>query len=348
MRAVLFEDIGSIRVGDYPDPEVQDSGDAVIKVDTAAICGSDLHLLHGRIPGMRADSPIGHEFVGTVRSVGSDVSRFKPGDRVVGSFLIVCGECWYCKREEYSNCDQLWVLGYGMFTGDLDGAQAELVRVPKADLNLHMVDPSMSDEQAVFAGDILTTGLYVCDRAGIKPGDTVAIIGAGPVGLFTLMNARAYKPERVFMVDMAAEERLKLAESLGAIPLDSQKVNPVVEIQRATGDRGADVVIECVGLAPAFTTAINAVRAGGTVAVIGVHSDLSYDFPIGEVWRRGVTIVMGGTCNVQRYWDRALELVKVGTVDPTVLITHTLPLEEGVEGYRLFASHEALKVILKP
>src|SRR5207253_86471 len=203
--------------------------------------------------------PIGHEFVGTITQAGPDVQRFKPGDRVVGSFLIACGRCWFCERHEYSNCDQLWVLGYGMFTGDLDGAQAEDVRVPIADL----------------------------DR-------------------------------------------------------------PVVGSRRATGERGADVVSECVGLAPAVTTALNSVRAGGTVAVIGVHSDLSYDFPLGEVWRRGVTIVMGATCNVQEHWDKALALVKEGTVDPTILITHRLPLEDAVEGYKLFEAHEALKVILKP
>ncbi|TMK51496.1 MAG: alcohol dehydrogenase, partial [Actinobacteria bacterium] len=145
MRAVLFHDIGSIHVGDYPDPALVDPGDVIVKVDTAAICGSDLHLLHGRIPGMRPDSPIGHEFVGTITQAGSDVKRFKTGDRVVGSFLIACGRCWFCARHEYSNCDQLWVLGYGMFTGDLDGAQAEYVRVPIADLNLHAVDLSLSD-----------------------------------------------------------------------------------------------------------------------------------------------------------------------------------------------------------
>src|ERR1051325_5378815 len=201
MRAVLFEDIGSIRVGDYPDPKIADPRDVIVKVDTAAICGSDLHLLHGRIPGMRPDSPIGHEFVGTIAETGPDVKRFKVGDRVVGSFLIACGTCWYCARHEYSNCDQLWVLGYGMFTGDLDGAQAEYVRVPVADWNLHVVPDWLGAGQAGLAGDILTTGAYVCARAGIKEGDTVAIIGAGPVGLLTLMNARASKPETIFMVD---------------------------------------------------------------------------------------------------------------------------------------------------
>ncbi|MGZ4121459.1 MAG: zinc-binding dehydrogenase [Actinomycetota bacterium] len=347
MRAVLFEDVGKISVGDYPDPVLVDPGDAICKVDTAAICGSDLHLLEGRIPVMQSCSPIGHEFVGTITEVGTGVTRFKPGDRVVGSFVVACGECWFCERHLYPNCDRLRVLGYGMFLGDLPGAQAQYVRVPVADLNLHAVDPELSDEQAVFAGDILTTSVYICERAGIKPGDTVAIIGAGPVGLLTLMSARAYGPDRIYAVDMEAE-RLKMAESFGAIPVDATKVNPVVQLQRATGDRGVDVVIECVGLESAFTTALNAVRANGTVAVIGVHSELSYDFPLGEIWRRGITIVMGATCNVQSHWDRSLALVKDGVIDPTTLITHTLPLEDAVEGYRLFSSHEALKVILKP
>lgn len=347
MRAVLFEDVGRLRVGDYPEPSLLDPRDAVVRVTTAAICGSDLHLLRGRIPGMRPGSPIGHEFVGTVEAVGDGVTRFRAGDRVVDSFLIACGRCWFCGRREYNNCEQLWVLGYGMFTGDLDGAQAEYVRIPVADLNLHAVDPSLSDEHAVFAGDILTTGVYICERARIRNGDVVAIVGAGPVGLLTLMNARAYEPERVFVIDVTPD-RLALAERFGATPLDSSKVNPVVEIQRATGERGADVVIDCVGQPAAFTTALDAVRAGGTVAVIGVYSELSYDFPLGEIWRRGITIVMGGTCNVQGYWDRALDLVKAGTIDPAVLVTHTLPLEEGVKGYELFESREALKVVLKP
>lgn len=347
MRAVLFEDVGKISLGDYPDPKVLEPGDAVVKVTTAAICGSDLHLLHGRIPGMRQGSVIGHEFVGVVESAGPEVRSFKAGDRVVGSFLIACGDCWFCARGDYSNCDQLWVLGYGMFTGDLDGSQAEYVRIPKADLNLHAVEDSLEDEQALFAGDILTTGAYITARAGIAEGSTVAITGAGPVGLFTLMHALTYKPEAVFVVDQA-EDRLKLAESLGATPVNMAKVNPVVEIQRRTGERGADVVIECVGAPPAFTTALNAVRAGGTVAVIGVYSEMSYDLPLGEVWRRGISIVMGGSCNVQAYWSQTLDLVKQGAIDPTVIISHTMPLDEALRGYELFESREAMKVVLKP
>lgn len=347
MRAILFEDVGKISLGDYPDPAVQDPGDVVVKVTTAAICGSDLHLLHGKIPGLRPGSVIGHEFVGIVESVGPNVKRFKTGDRVVGSFMISCGSCWGCLRGEYNLCEDMGTLGYGMFVGDLDGSQAEYVRIPHADVNLHAIDPGLTDEQAIFAGDVLSTAAYIAARAQIQEGDTVAITGAGPVGLFTLMCALTYGPERVFMVDQA-EDRLKLAESIGAIPMDMTKVNPVVALQRQTGDRGADVVIECVGSPAAFTTAINAVRAGGTVAVIGVYTDLSFDFPLGEVWRRGIRIEMGGSANVQGHWSRTLELVKQGLIDPTLIISHTMPLEEALRGYELFEAREALKVVLKP
>jgi threonine dehydrogenase-like Zn-dependent dehydrogenase len=346
MRAVLFEDVGKLSMGEYPEPTLQDPGDALVKVATAAICGSDLHLLEGRIPGMRPRSVIGHEFVGEIVDAGSEVSRFKVGDRVVGSFLIVCGRCWFCRRGEFNNCDQMWILGYGMFTGDLDGAQAEYVRIPGADLNLHAVDPGLSDEQAIFAGDILTTGAYIAARADIKEGDTVAIVGAGPVGIFSLMAASTYNPAEILVVDVA-EDRLKLAEQAGATPIDASKVNPVVEIQRRTEDRGAEVVIECVGLPEPFTTALNAVRAGGTVAVIGVHSEMSYDLPLGEIWRRGITIVNGGSCNVQGHWSQVLEHVKSGAIDPTIIISHTLPLEDALHGYEMFSRREAMKVLLK-
>ncbi|HEX9711958.1 MAG TPA: alcohol dehydrogenase catalytic domain-containing protein [Actinomycetota bacterium] len=347
MRAVLFDDVGSLRVGDYPEPSLLEPRDAIVRVTTAAICGSDLHLLHGRIPGVRAGSVIGHEFVGIVEQVGDGVTGVAPGDRVVGSFVIACGECWACARGSYNHCDDMRVLGYGIFTGDLDGAQAERVRVPGADLNLHKVPGALTDEHAIFAGDILTTGDYICVRTGLSEGDIVAIIGAGPVGIFTLMHVLAAKPAEVFIVDMAAD-RLALAASLGATPVDGTKVNPVVEIQRRTGERGADVVIDCVGQPSAFTSALDAVRPGGTIGVIGVYTDLAYDFPLGEVWRRGITLVMGGTTNVQAHWDRSLELVERGEIDPTIIISHTLPLEEAIRGYELFDSREAMKVVLKP
>ncbi len=348
MRAILFEDVGKVAFGDYPEPVVVNPDDAVVRVSTAAICGSDLHVVRGLLPGMRPGSVLGHEYVGEVVAAGDEVSRFKVGDRVVGSFPIVCGSCWYCTRDEGTNCENLRVLGYGMFVGDLDGAQAEYVRIPVADVNLHAVDPVLSDEQAIFAGDIMSTGLYIVERANVREGDVVAIIGGGPVGLFATMFALDHNPSVVYVLDVAPD-RLKLAESLGAIPMDVSKVNPVVELQRLTGDRGADVVIDCVGGEPKpFDVALDAVRPGGTVAVIGVYTTLEHPFALGNVWRKNVTIVMGGSANVHGTWTRALDAVREGRIDPTVIITHTLPLEEGVKGYEMFERREALKVLLKP
>ncbi len=347
MRGILFEDLGKVEVGTVPDPEVREADDAVVRVTTSAICGSDLHVLQGRLPGVRHGSVLGHEYVGEVVESGPMVSRFAPGDRVVGSFPIACGRCWFCARGSFNNCDDLRVLGYGIFLGDLDGAQAEFVRVPIADVNLHPVDPALSDEQAIFAGDILSTALYIVEQCRIEQGDSVAVIGAGPVGLFTLMCARTFGASEVFVVDLEPG-RLKIAESLGGTPVDSSKVNPVVEIQRRTGDRGADIVIEAVGSPKTFDLSLNAVRAGGTVGVIGVVTELEHTFGIGEVWRRNVTIVMGGSANIQGTWSRALDLVRKQAIDPTAIITHVLPLDEGAHGYELFESREALKVILKP
>jgi threonine dehydrogenase-like Zn-dependent dehydrogenase len=347
MRAILFEDQGRVALGSYPEPSVIEQDDVVVRVGTAAICGSDLHVIEGRLPGVRPGSVLGHEYVGEVVAAGDDVRNFKTGDRVVGSFPIICGRCWYCRRNEGTNCEDLRVLGYGMFVGDLDGAQAEYVRIPSADANLHAIAPALTDEQAIFAGDIMSTGLYIAEKAGIRPGETVAVIGAGPVGLFATMFALTYEPAAVYTIDLEAS-RLKFAEQAGAIPVDASKVNPVVEMQRVTGDRGADVVIECVGFAKTFHMGLDAVRPGGTLAVIGVHTDLEVPLALGEVWRRNITIVMGGSANVQGVWTRALKAVSEGKLDPTSIITHTLPLEEGVRGYEMFRSHEALKVILKP
>lgn len=347
MRAIMFEDVGKMAFGTYDDPKIQEPDDVIVRISTAAICGSDLHVLHGRLPGMRSGAVMGHEGVGEIVEAGPEVKGFKPGDRVVVSMMNACHTCWFCRRGQFNNCDEMWVFGYGMFVGDLDGTQAEFTRVPRANGNLHSIDPALTDEQAIFAGDILTTGVYIADAAGIKKGDVVAITGAGPVGLFTLMAARSYEPDRVYMVDMA-EDRLKLAERIGAIPVNASKVNPVVEIQRATGERGADVVLECVGAPSAFDTAIDAVRAGGTLGVIGVYTELEHTISLGEVWRRNIDIKMGGACNIHAVWNKALELVKQGKIDPTVIISHTLPLDEGLRGYDLFEKREALKVVLKP
>lgn len=349
MRGLIFKDVGKVEVEEVPDPKIEEPTDAIVRVTTAPICGSDLHLFHGRVPGLTPGTVIGHELVGTVEEVGPEVKKVKPGDRVVGSFLVPCGACWWCDRGEYNNCDNgnFRALGYGMFSGDLQGAQAEKVRMPVADLTLLPIGDDLTDEQAVFAGDILTTGYYAARLANISKGDTVAVIGCGPVGLFTLQYCRLYEPVRLLALD-SVPERLKVAESLGATPIDVSRKNPVIAVESLTEGRGADVAIDCVGAEPAFRSAYEILRSGGHLVVVGVYVELEYAFPLGEAWRKNIKISFSGVTPVPRWWREALEAVREGKVDPTVIISHTLPLEEGPKGYELFDNKQATKVILKP
>lgn len=349
MKAVVFKDVGRVAVEEVPDPEILEPTDAIVRVTTAPICGSDLHLFHGRVPGLTEGTVIGHELVGIVEEVGRDVKKIRKGERVVGSFLIPCGVCWWCLRKEYNNCDNgnFRALGYGMFSGDLQGAQAEKVRMPNADITLLPIEDDLTDEQAVFAGDILTTGYYAAKIARIDEGDTVAVIGCGPVGLFTLQYCKLKEPGRLLAVD-SVPERLEMAEKLGAQPIDITKKNPVVALAELTDGRGADIAIDCVGNESAFRSGYEMLRSGGRLVVVGVYVELEYGFPLGEAWRKNIEIKFSGVTPVPRYWEKALKKVRKGKVDPTTIISHVLPLDEGPKGYELFDSKEATKVILKP
>lgn len=349
MKAVVLVDTGKVEVQEVPDPAIVEDTDAIVRVTTAPICGSDLHLYHGRVPGLMPGTVIGHELAGFVEEVGSKVRKVKAGDRVIGSFLVPCGECWWCARGEYNNCDNgnYRALGYGMFLGDFPGAQAEKVRMPNADLTLLAITDDLSDEQAVFAGDILTTGYYAATLAEIEEGDAVAVIGCGPVGLFTLQYVKLHHPGELFALD-SVPERLKMAESLGAKPIDISKKNPVVAMQDATDQRGIDIAIDCVGAEAAFRSGFEMLRSGGHLVVVGVYVELEYPFPLGEAWRKNIKISFSGVTPVPRYWEKALEAVRDKRVDPTVIISHTLPLDEGAKGYELFDQKLATKVVLKP
>lgn len=349
MRAVVFKDIGRVAVEDVPPPRIEQPTDAIVRVGIAPICGSDLHLFHGRVPGLTEGTIIGHELVGLVEEVGSSVNKVAVGDRVVGSFLIPCGECWWCLRKEYQNCDNgsYRALGYGVFAGDLQGAQAELVRMPVADITLLKVPDELTDEQAVFAGDILTTGHYAALLANIKSDDAVAVIGCGPVGLFALQYAATYGPSRLYALDSVAE-RLEMAERLGAVPIDISKVNPVMAMSNVTDGRGIDIAIDCVGHEKAFRNGFDMLRSGGHLVVVGVYVELEYPFPLGEAWRRNIKLTFSGVTPVPAVWEDALAAVRDGKVDPTVIISHTLSLEDAVKGYELFDQKLATKVILKP
>lgn len=349
MKGLVFQGEGDVAYTEVPDPTISEDTDAIVRVTTAPICGSDLHLYHGRIPGLTEGTIIGHEFVGIVEEVGSEVSKVAVGDRVVGSFLIPCGKCWWCDRQEYNNCDNgnFRALGYGIFSGDLQGAQAEKVLVPVADLTLLKLDDDLTDEQAVFAGDILTTGYYGARLAEVSKGDTVCVVGCGPVGLFNIAYAATYEPSQLFAVD-SVKDRLEAARKLGATAIDISDRNPVTAVVEATDDRGADIAIDCVGAEPAFRSAYEMLRSGGHLVVVGVYVELSYDFPLGEAWRKNIKITFSGTTPVPRYWEAALEAVKNGVVDPTAIISHRMPLSEGPQGYELFDSKKATKVILNP
>jgi threonine dehydrogenase-like Zn-dependent dehydrogenase len=345
MRAVVYRGEHDVRVEDVPEPSLVAPDDAIVHVRKAAICGSDLHFYNGRVPGVFDGTVVGHEFVGTVAAVGSDVTKFAEGDEVVGSFQIACGTCPGCLAGRYNHCADLGVLGYGIFVGDLAGSQAEYVRIPHADLNLIRVPSALTPEQALFAGDILTTGWYAAGIAPVSPGDDVVVVGAGPVGTFAALAARAMGAQRVVAIDMVAS-RLALAESLGAIPVNSAERSASVAVEDILGD-GADVVIETVGLPPALLTSIDCVRTGGTVSVIGVHTEFEHTLPLGNLFTRNITLRFGGSCNVQGWWDRALAAIASGQVDPTVIVSHRMPLDDAAEGYRLFEAKEAMKVVLE-
>src|SRR5438477_6309607 len=243
MRALLFKDFGAVELADVPKPTLEEPGDALVRVTTTAICGSDLHVLNGRIPGMTPGGILGHEFIGVVEAVTPEVTRFAEGDRVLASFTIPCGHCWYCSRRLFSRCPDNRVFGYGAFLGDVNGAQAEYVRVPNADMSLHTVDPSLSDEQALFAGDIFTTAYDCAVEGRIEKGDAVAVVGCGPVGLMAVQAARAFEPSVIFAIDTVSQ-RLEMAQTFGAVPIDANHCHVPSHIQDHTDGRGVDVALE--------------------------------------------------------------------------------------------------------
>src|SRR5438874_6573622 len=254
MKALTFRAEGEVKMADVPKPRIAASTDALIRITLGAVCGSDLHILHGHTP-MNEGAVLGHEFVGLVEEVGPEVKRFKPGDRVVSSFFTSCGHCVMCRKGWFNQCVSKATFGHGEYFGGLGGGQAEYVVVPLADHSMEIIPEGMTDEQAIFVGDILSTGFFGAERAEIKPGDTVAVVGAGPVGLMATMCAQLFGPARTFVIDMV-ESRLEVAEELGGIPINSKRVHPVQAIEAETDGIGVDSSIECVGLLPAVDTAI--------------------------------------------------------------------------------------------
>ena len=345
MRAVVYRGIERVEVAEVPDPVLVEPSDAIVRVGLTAICGSDLHLYHGKAPLEPGDT-IGHEAIGVVDAVGSSVKRFAPGDRVVVSFDIACGDCWFCRKGQTQLCEDFGFLGYGVFGGSLGGAQAELLRVPVADVNLLAVPDGLEDDRALFVGDALTTGVYAAGLAEIRDGDVVAVVGAGPVGFFC---AQAALPSAASVLALDLDpSRLSIAERIGAIPVDVSARNAQTAVDEHTQGRGADVVIEAVGTPAAFERSVDIVRRGGTVVVMGVYTSEVVQAQIGVWWVRALQIRFAGTTPVHAWWERAMAEVQAGRLDPLPIVSHRLPLDEAAHGYELFDTRQATKVLLEP
>ncbi len=344
MRAVTFQAPGEVQVDDVAEPELLAPDDAIVRVEASGICGSDLHIYHGRVqiePGF----VIGHEFVGEVIAAGDQVTRVSVGDRVLGTYGTACGECFFCKREEFHKCDEARVYGHGKTLGDLRGAQAEQVLVPHANLTLRRVPEGLSDDVALFAGDVMGTGFHAIDSRPLAEGESAAIIGLGPVGLCAVQAAKAAGASQVIAIDTVAD-RLAMAESFGATPVHLTEQDPRAEVKKLTEGRGVDLAVEAVGNPQALDLAMRLARKAGTVSVTGVYAEKT-EVHMGVLWIKALTLT-SGHANVIKHLDRVLELLSAGKLDPAPLVTHHMKLDEAPDAYRVYDNREALKIVLAP
>jgi 2-desacetyl-2-hydroxyethyl bacteriochlorophyllide A dehydrogenase len=344
MRAVTFQAPGEVRVDDVPEPELVAPTDAILRIDATGVCGSDLHIYHGRVqiePGFT----IGHEYVGTVLEVGEDVHEVSVGDRVLGCFQTACGRCFFCRRGLFHKCDSSRTFGHGATLGSLQGTQAERALVPSADLVLRLVPEGMSDDVALFAGDVMGTGFHAVLDSGLQPGDVAAVLGLGPVGLCAVQAARAAGAAHVIAVD-SVPERLAMAESFGAQAVHLQEGDPRAAARAATAGRGVDVCIDAVGHPKALDLALRLTRKCGTVQAIGVYAERA-EVHMGLLWIKSLH-VCAGHANVIGHVDRVLALMAAGVLDPGPLVTHHMSLDDAADAYALYDRREALKIVLRP
>ncbi|MBT2503161.1 zinc-dependent alcohol dehydrogenase [Curtobacterium sp. ISL-83] len=367
MRAMTYRGPYRIRVEEKPDPRIEHPNDAVIRVERAAICGSDLHLYHGMMPDTRVGHTFGHEFIGVVEQIGSSVQNLSVGDRVMVPFHISCGTCWYCARGLFTNCHNVnanatavgGIYGYSHTTGGYDGGQAERVRVPFADVGPQVIPEWLDAEDALMMTDALGTGYFGAQLASIREGDTVVVLGAGPVGLFAAKSAWFMGAGRVIVIDQL-EYRLEKARTFAqAETINFAEVDDiVVEMKKQTDYLGADSVIDAVGAEAdgsflqqvsatklklqggspvALNWAIDGVRKGGTISAMGAYGPIPNLVKFGDAMNKGVTIHMN-QAPVKRQWPRLLEHIQAGHLKPSDVITHRIPLEHIAEGYHLFSA----------
>ncbi|MES2535700.1 MAG: zinc-dependent alcohol dehydrogenase [Pseudomonadota bacterium] len=379
MRANVWHGKQDVRVENVPDPKILNPRDAIVKITSTAICGSDLHLYGGFVPTMEKGDILGHEFMGEIVEVGSGVGKLKVGDRVVVPFPIACGNCFFCEEKMYSVCEnsnpnawmaeKMWghspagIFGYSHLTGGYAGGQAEYARVPYADVGPIRIPDGMDDEQVLFLSDILPTGYMAAENCNIRQGDVVAVWGCGPVGQFAMQSAYLLGAERVIGIDRFPE-RLRMArEQSKAETLNYEEVNILDELKEMTGGRGPDACIDAVGMEAhgvglhyaydrvkqsmmletdrpvALREALMACRNGGTVSIPGAYGGFVDKIPFGSVMNRSLTIKTGQT-HVQRYMQTLLEKIQEGALDPACVITHRMPLDDAPRGYDMFRNKE--------
>jgi threonine dehydrogenase-like Zn-dependent dehydrogenase len=388
MKANCWYGKQDVRVENVPDPRILNRRDAIVKITTTAICGSDLHLYNGFMPTMEKGDILGHEFMGEVVETGPEVHNLKQGDRVVVAFPISCGNCFFCRKELFSLCENsnpnAWMAqkifghspaglyGYTHMLGGFAGGQAEYVRVPFADTGTIKIPDGLEDEQVLFLSDIFPTGYMGAENCNIQAGDTVAVWGCGPVGQFAIRSAFLLGAERVFAIDRFPK-RLRMAEDGGAEAINYEEADVYDTLMQHTGGLGPDSCIDAVGLeahAPGvlgaydrvkqavmlesdrpyvFRQAILACRKGGTVSVPGVYGGFDDKIPLGALMNKGLTLKIGQT-HVQHYMRPLLERIQNGEIDPSFVITHRMRLEDAPEGYEIFLnkSDDCVKVVLKP
>ena len=348
MKALTLDGKQTVRYASVPDPAIQAPGDVIVQTRLTSICGSDLHVYHGREKGLDPGSVMGHEFVGDVVETGGSVKLLKCGDRVASPFTTNCGSCFYCNEGLTSRCSQGQLFGWVQDGFGLQGVQAEYVRVPLADTTLLPLDPQVGLEEGLLLGDGLSTGYFCAEMAAVRPEGVYAVLGCGPVGLMAIVAARYLGAERIYCIDRIPE-RLLLGKSFGAVPVNLERENALGILQEATDGRGADAVLEAVGSPSAARFAIDLLRPGGTIASVGVHTKEQFSFAPTEAYDKNLTY-RTGRCSARHYMERLLPLVLQDAFPLTSLISHRLPLSEGVKGYRIFDKKldGCTKVVLTP
>jgi threonine dehydrogenase-like Zn-dependent dehydrogenase len=346
MKALTFHGKETIRYESVPDPRIESAGDAIIRVSLTAVCGSDLHVYREREKGQDRGTVMGHEFVGEVVEVGGAVTRFERGTRVLSPFTTSCGTCFFCRRGLTCRCEQGQLFGWVVQGVGLQGAQAEYIRVPLADSTLLRIPDGMTDEEALLLCDIVPTGYFCADRAGIAPEGTYAVIGSGPVGLMAIAGAREFGARRIYAVDPVSY-RLEHAGRFGAVPIDPAQVDPADILREATEGRGADAILEAVGTEEATRIAFDLVRRGGTIAAVGVHGEESPPFMQSEAYNKNLTYRIG-RCPARHYMERLVPVMQAKRYPFASIITHRLPLSEGRHAYRIFDQklENCVKVVL--